>query len=239
MKKDNILCFKVYGRKALFSDPITRVGGEKTSYYFPTYQALKGIAESIYWKPVFQYKVLRCRVLNPIQTQTEGIRPIKMNDMNNDLAYYTYLRDVAYEVEVQIVWNENRPDLISDRNENKHYFIAKRMIEKGGRRDVFLGTRECQAYIEPSVWGENKGYYDHQDLPMGIGIQYHSLVYPSDASRSEEKNHLTVLLWDAVMENGVIKFPDPDEIEMRKMIRPMISRTFSKGINFNPEEEVD
>lgn len=238
MKKENILCFRVYGRKALFSDPVTRTGGEKTSYFFPTYQALKGVAESIYWKPVFTWKILRCRVVNPIQTQTEGIRPIRMSDGSNDLSYYTYLRDVVYEVEARIVWNENRKDLIEDRNENKHYFIAKRMIEKGGRRDVFLGTRECQAYVEPCVWGESIGYYDDQGHPMGIGIQYHSLVYPSDAQRDEEKGMLTALLWDAVMINGVITFPDPEEIPIRRNIREMNTRSFITGVNYNPDEEV-
>ena len=47
--------YKVYGRYALFSDPITRMGGEKASYLVPTYQALKGITESIYFKPSFRW----------------------------------------------------------------------------------------------------------------------------------------------------------------------------------------
>jgi CRISPR-associated protein Cas5d len=38
----NTVEFVVHGRYALFSDPITRVGGEKFSYQVPTYQALKG-----------------------------------------------------------------------------------------------------------------------------------------------------------------------------------------------------
>ena len=40
----NQVAFSVKGRYALFSDPITRVGGEKFSYLIPTYEALKGIA---------------------------------------------------------------------------------------------------------------------------------------------------------------------------------------------------
>ena len=52
MEKENSIEFKVYGRRALFSDPLTRTGGEKFTYPVPTYQALKGITESIYWKPV-------------------------------------------------------------------------------------------------------------------------------------------------------------------------------------------
>jgi CRISPR-associated protein Cas5d len=38
-KKRNTIEFEVCGDKACFSDPITRVGGEKTSYYVPTYEA--------------------------------------------------------------------------------------------------------------------------------------------------------------------------------------------------------
>lgn len=38
-KKRNSVEFEVYARYALFSDPITRVGGEKFTYQVPTYQA--------------------------------------------------------------------------------------------------------------------------------------------------------------------------------------------------------
>ena len=49
--KRNAVEFIVCGNRALFSDPVTRVGGEKTSYYVPTYEALKGALASVYWKP--------------------------------------------------------------------------------------------------------------------------------------------------------------------------------------------
>lgn len=51
MRYPNIVEFEVYGDYALFSDPITRIGGEKCSYHIPTYEALKGILASVYWKP--------------------------------------------------------------------------------------------------------------------------------------------------------------------------------------------
>ena len=41
----NTIEFEVYGTYALFSDPVMRVGGEKTSYHIPTYEALKGSAD--------------------------------------------------------------------------------------------------------------------------------------------------------------------------------------------------
>ena len=37
----NIVEFAVRGRYALFSDILTRAGGEKTSYPIPTFEALK------------------------------------------------------------------------------------------------------------------------------------------------------------------------------------------------------
>lgn len=43
-----------------FSDPIMRVGGEKCSYQVPTYEALKGILMSVYWKPTIIGTLTRC-----------------------------------------------------------------------------------------------------------------------------------------------------------------------------------
>ena len=146
---DNFVEFEVYGDYGLFSEPLTRVGGEKFTYQVPTYEAMKGVMQSVYWKPTIIWIIDKIRVLNPIQTETKGIRPIKYNSNKNDLSYYTYLKDCRYQVKAHFIWNENRPELEADRNENKHHNIAKRMIIKGGRRDIFLGCRECQAYVEP------------------------------------------------------------------------------------------
>lgn len=82
----NTVEFAVWGKYALFSDPITRVGGEKFSYQIPTYQALKGILESVYWKPTLIWYIDEVRVMNKIQTQSKGIRPIKFATSGNDLA---------------------------------------------------------------------------------------------------------------------------------------------------------
>ena len=153
----NTIEFEVYGAYALFSDPVMRVGGEKTSYHIPTYEALKGITESIYWKPTIIWIIDAVRVMNPIQTETKGIRPIAYNG-GNELAYYTYLKDVRYQVRAHFEMNLNHPELEQDRNENKHHNIAKRMVKRGGRRDIFLGTRECQAFVEPCVFGEGESY---------------------------------------------------------------------------------
>ena len=133
----NLVEFQVTGDYALFSDPILRLGGEKCTYQVPTYEALKGILSSVYWKPTLIWYIDAVRVMNPIQTEVKGIRPIKYHG-GNDLAYYTYLKNCCYKVRAHFEWNENRAELAGDRNENKHHEIAKRMIQKGGSPEYFL-----------------------------------------------------------------------------------------------------
>ena len=188
---------------------IREAGGEKCSYKVPTYEALKGILSSVYWKPTFVWRILDVRVMNPIQTEVKGIRPIKYGG-GNDLAYYTYLKNCRYQVRACFDWNDNRPELIADRNENKHHCIARRMIEKGGRRDIFLGTRECQGYVEPCEFGSGQGAYD--DLPeLGFGLMYHGITYPDEAYSEETRGCMTARFWYPVMKNGVIHFLPPEE----------------------------
>ncbi len=215
MEKDNIVQFKVYGRYALFTDPLTKIGGEKFSYQIPTYQALKGILESVYWKPTIVWEIEKVRVMKPIQTESKGIKPIKFGG-GNDLAYYTYLRDVEYQVQARFKWNMLRDDLANDRNENKHYFMAKRMIERGGRRDIFLGARECQGYVEPCVFGKDDGFYD--EVPeLSFGMMFHGFDYPSETGIEE----LHSRFWVPIMKEGIIDFILPGECEVRRFIRPM------------------
>lgn len=223
---ENSVEFQITGDYALFSDPITRIGGEKFSYQIPTYEAIKGVLQSIYWKPTITWIIDKVRVMNQIQTETKGIRPIKYNDDKNDLSYYTYLKDCKYQVKAHFIWNENRPELADDRNENKHHNIAKRMIKKGGRRDIFLGTRECQGYVEPCIYGEGEGFYDNTP-ELSYGIMYHGITYADEAYSEETKNMMTVRLWKAFMRNGEIEFARPEEC-IHRPVHSMKIKPFGK-----------
>ena len=226
-KYPNIVEFQVTGDYALFSDPIMRLGGEKCSYQVPTYEALKGILSSVYWKPTLIWRILDVRVMNPIQTEVKGIRPIKYGG-GNDLAYYTYLKNCRYQVRAHFEWNMNRPELAGDRNENKHHEMARKMIVRGGRRDVFLGTRECQAYVEPCVFGQGDGAYD--DLPqLAFGVMYHGITYADEAYDEETAGKMTVNLWRPVMEWGVIRFPRPEACPVRKPVKAMRMKAFGEA----------
>lgn len=228
-KHSNIVEFEVTGDYGLFSDPILRIGGEKCSYQIPTYEALKGILSSVYWKPTFIWRIMDVRIMNPIQTEVKGIRPIKYSG-GNDLAFYTYLKNCRYQVRACFDWNDNRLDLVQDRNENKHHRIAQRMIEKGGRRDIFLGTRECQGYVEPCEFGSGTGAYD--SLPeLSFGLMYHGITYPDEAYSAETQGQMTARFWKPVMKNGVIHFLRPEECPYQKPLRSMGMKPFSFELN--------
>ncbi|BCJ94346.1 type I-C CRISPR-associated protein Cas5 [Anaerocolumna cellulosilytica] len=228
---ENAITYQVYGRYALFTDPITRIGGEKTSLFVPTYQALVGVTESIYWKPSIKWRIEKIRILNPIRTESKGIRPIKYGG-GNDLSYATYLSDVSYIVKAHFEWNENRKDLAQDFIEHKHFFIAKRCIEKGGRRDIWLGTRECAAYVVPCDFDQEQGYYDNYG-EMDFGMQFHSFSYPDENG----EGILYARFWKPKMVNGVIEFCKPEECSITKKIHKMNKKTFTEGINFSGLKE--
>ncbi len=217
--------FKVWGRFALFTDPITKIGGEKCSYHIPTYEALKGVTKSIYWKPTFIWIIDEVRVMKRIRTQTKGTKPLEYGG-GNTLAIYTFLADVEYQVKAHFEWNEHRPELGEDRVESKHHIIAKRMLERGGRQDIFLGTRDCQGYVEPCEFGYGKGHYDdHGEL--AFGLMFHGFDYPDETG----DNKLQTRLWNPTMVNGLIKFTRPEDCQVKKFVRVMSVKKFERGQN--------
>ena len=237
MGSRNSIEFKVWARHALFTDPLTRVGGEKCSYHLPTYEALKGIAKSIYWKPTFVWVVDEVRVIKPIRTQTKGTKPLnfggvypsernssKKEEPPNTLAIYTFLADVEYQVRAHFEWNEHRPELADDRIEGKHFAIAQRALALGGRQDIFLGTRDCQGYVEPCAFGDGSGHYDDID-EVAYGLNFHGFDYPDETGSSV----LRARFWQPRMVNGRIQFPRPEACGIRKDIRPMGAKKFGQG----------
>nr|4F3M_A Chain A, BH0337 protein [Halalkalibacterium halodurans C-125]4F3M_B Chain B, BH0337 protein [Halalkalibacterium halodurans C-125] len=217
----NEVQFELFGDYALFTDPLTKIGGEKLSYSVPTYQALKGIAESIYWKPTIVFVIDELRVMKPIQMESKGVRPIEYGG-GNTLAHYTYLKDVHYQVKAHFEFNLHRPDLAFDRNEGKHYSILQRSLKAGGRRDIFLGARECQGYVAPCEFGSGDGFYDGQGK-YHLGTMVHGFNYPDETGQHQ----LDVRLWSAVMENGYIQFPRPEDCPIVRPVKEMEPKIFN------------
>ena len=223
--------FKVWGRYALFTDPLTRVGGEKFSYQAPTYEALKGVCKSIYWKPTLIWVIDEVRIMKRIRTQTKGTKPQEFGG-GNTLAIYTFLSDVEYQVRAHFEWNQHRNALVADRVEGKHYAIAKRMLERGGRQDVFLGTRDCQSYVEPCEFGSGAGDLDDAG-ELAFGLMFHGFDYPDETG--EDK--LYARFWQQKVVNGVIRFDRPENCKARKFVRDMSIKDFGLGENQRSVEE--
>ncbi len=244
----NSIEFRLWGRYALFTDPLTKIGGEKCSYHLPTYEALKGVCKSIYWKPTIIWVVDAVRVMTRIRTQTKGAKPLnyggvyssekipgKKQENFNDLAIYTFLSDVEYQVRAHFKWNEHHEKLKEDRIDGKHFAIAKRMLERGGRQDIFLGTRDCQGYIEPCVFGEGEGAYDG-DAEIGYGLMFHGFDYPDETGTNE----LYARFWYPTLNKGILTFDRPEDCRYKKFVRKMDAKRFGienvKSVELEAEE---
>ncbi len=230
----NTIEFRAWGRFAMFTDPLTRVGGEKCSYHIPTYEALKGIAKSIYWKPTLIWVVDAVRVMKRIRTQTKGTKPLEYTSGGNSLAIYTFLTGdpdpvttfpcVEYQVRAHFEWNDHRPELANDRIDGKHFQIALRSLELGGRQDIFLGTRDCQGYVEPCPFGSGTGEYDGKGK-LGFGLTFHSFDYPDETG----VDVLASNFWKPQMVDGVVRFPRPEDCPVRNVVRKMGRKSFGLG----------
>src|SRR5690606_31492042 len=111
----------------------------------------------------------------------------------------------------------------------------KRMLEKGGRQDIFLGVRDCQGYVAPCEFGEGAGAYDAID-ELSFGLMFHGFDYPDETGKDEFHSRF----WHATMKCGVLEFPRPEDCETRRFIREMKAKEFVIGDNLldvNAEEK--
>ncbi len=102
------------------------------------------------------------------------------------------------------------------------------MLERGGRQDIFLGTRDCQGYVEPCRFGEGEGHYDGIK-ELGFGLMFHGFDYPDETGL----DMLCSRFWRPFMKRGVIEFPRPEECPVRKDVRPMRAKGFQPSRNFS------
>jgi CRISPR-associated protein Cas5d len=206
--------FKLQGDYALWTAPESKGGGEKFTYSIPTLQALTGIADSIYFKPTFKNIIDEVKVINEIRTETKGVRALVNKGTKTDLNYITYLTDPVYLIKFHFEWNDDRLDLKYDRNHRKHEAIMERSLKKGGRRDIFLGTRECIGYVDLITEDEylnTKSNY--KDDVLNFGIMFHSFKYPVKSGEP-----LKSLFTNTTMIKGVIDFKPQEECEIENIL---------------------
>ena len=206
MNKSKYFYAKVYGDRALFTSPESKAGGEKISYDVPTRAAIQGIIDANYFKPTIINVIDEVRIMNKIESYTQGMR-LLLKDYKSDLSAYTYLIDPCYYVKFHFEWNEAREDLKNDRNFMKHEAITERSLKRGGRRPIFLGVSECQGYIEyltEEEYEKDEGYYD--DTNLGFGLMLVGLIYPKKSGEMLRSAYGPIN-----MKNGRIAFQRPED----------------------------
>lgn len=234
-KSDPFYC-SISGDYALFSDPASKGGGEKFTYSVPTYQALKGIIENAYWKPSIYYVIDEIKIMKPIRSISKGIL-LPMGKGEQDRFINTYLVDVEYLVKFHFEWNVYRSDVEQDFNETKHTQILLRSLERGGRRDVFLGTRECIgdiARLRATDYEKSVSPYEGQQIELGMC--FHSFSYPTE---HETDNKLISNYARIQMIDGVIKFVRPEECSVHHVIDNYNIKPISSKIIKTAAEELN
>lgn len=206
MNFKNSIQFQLSGRYALFTDPLTACGGDKCSLPVPTYEALKGAARGIYSSTEFDWAIDAVRIMSPIATEAMALSRRSYFGTGQDIAVYTYLRDVRYKVLAHMEFPEDTAAEI----QHKHYSIARRMLRKGGRREIFLGLKSCIAALSPCSFYEESGFYD--DASEEFGLIYHGIFYKDGSPCSVQYFHCR-------MERGIIRFPPPDKCPVSRTIR--------------------
>ena len=204
----NTFEFEVSADFGLFTDPNISDKNTRISYPIPTYGALNGVCEAIFWQPTFIWVVDKVRVMEPIKTweiATSGIEWTGGRVILRD----TFLVDPRYQVQAHFEWNPSRPDLKHDRIYGKYNAMIKHCLDKGGRKDPALGSKRAgMAFIEPCKFGEGDGFYDDSGKIL-FGSMYHSY----DHSGGEANK--CPLWWQPVMENGVIEFIRPEQCKRK------------------------
>ncbi len=99
--------------------------------------------------------------------------------------------------------------------------------------ETFFGTRECQAFVEPCVFGEGESYYDTMPGEVSYGFMYHGITYAEEAILEEDKDQMTVRFWRPVMKKGgIIEFTRPEDCTEKRHIRHMEKKFWKRREQF-------
>ena len=209
----------VWGPFACFTRPEMKV--ERVSYDVPTPAAMRGVLESILWKPAIQWRVRRIELLNPVrwttvrrnevgtvgswmlarQAMNDGrlASGIEVEDHRQQRAALI-LRDVAYVVRAEFRFTDRAG---AEDNEGKFLDMFRRRVEKGQcHRRPYLGTREFAAHFG-SVPVEYDTIRDDRDL----GWMFYDFDYRTAPP--------TDRFFRASLKRGCLEVPPPESLDLR------------------------
>lgn len=196
------LSVKIHGDWACFTRPEAKV--ERLSYSVMTASAARGVLESIFWKPEFDWRIRAIDVLKPIM-----FAPILRNEVTEKASprreyliatevraqrHALILRDVAYMIHADIV-----PHAGVKNNEAAYRDQFRRRVERGqAYRAPYLGCREFACYFEPP-----KGDESPIDETAELGWMLFDLAYDDDKSGRGQP-----IFFQAELAMGRLAIPD-------------------------------
>ena len=203
------LAVRISGDLACFTRPEMKL--ERVSYPVMTPSAARGVLESIFWKPQFNWRVQEIRVLKPVRylsilrnevnsrfshrAATRWARDGGGYDASADRAqrHTLALREVAYVIVAQVEINEEvdeEPAKFRDQ-------FRRRVV--GGRcfNTPYLGCREFTAAFAPPDGAEQP-----IDWTEDLGTMLLDLEYAEDGS-----GRGTPRFFQARLEHGVLHIP--------------------------------
>lgn len=205
-EKSKTFMLEIRGDFMMNTTPVSKLSCERISYPYPTYSALVGIMNKIYYRPGIVWVIDECRIMNPIMYESIGLlspayflaRGKKRPRFN-----YSYLYNVKYQLKVHYELDYHRRDITFCNF--GHDGAIQRAINNGPENLIYLGKTGCLAYVRPISDWEGKGYYDEETERAEL-FMFHS--FRRVKVRGEYRDE--VGFWNAVFQNGYINFKNAD-----------------------------
>lgn len=182
----------VWGNLACFTRPEMKV--ERVSYEVMTPSAARGVLESIFWKPEFQWQVREIRVMKPIryysilrnEVNSRANYALAQRQLKGEGGYYAdedrsqrhtlCLRDVAYIIAASVAV---RPGVKEDEAKYRDQF--QRRVKRGQCHTMpYLGCREFSANFGQELPAD--GNMRKQDVTADLGQMLFDLEYEQGGS---------------------------------------------------------
>ena len=182
---------EVSGQYACFTRPELSV--ERYSYDIITPSAARNIFQSIFWKPVIDWKIKKIEILNPIKKlylKRNEIGTIKKTPVfiehHRTQKGSVILKDVSYRIHANLIY---KGETTKEENHLKYSAMYDKRLSKGACfKQPYLGCREFSCLFS--------GKTNKQPIKESIdfGIMLYDINYKDDSR----------IFYHAIMNDGVI-----------------------------------
>lgn len=213
MQEQIPLAIKIWGDHGCFTRPEMKV--ERVSYPVMTPSAARGVLESVYWKPEFDWRIQEIRVLRPVRyfsimrnevnsvASERSARSWEKSgggffaDEDRSQRHTLALRDVAYLIFAQIALRSHATeDVAKYRDQFRRRVANGRCFAR-----PYLGCREFAAdFAEPD------GTERPIDLTDNLGPMLFDLAYPAGGVVAGQ-SAARARFFTASLDRGVLRVP--------------------------------